>query len=542
MSEAPERPVPATPAVTRTLSGQVSRAMLWNAILQPARLIAGFISGLVVLNLLTKDEYGTIATLSAMAATFGLIADIGVERGLVKFLPEIEARYGRDGVRYTLWLVIWQKVLVLALVIGVAIAFHGWFFASWRSGIRETNVLAIFDRYRWVLFAAMMALVIFGAIFDVYMQALVSYFRQRAWNVISLIVTILKPLLLIGVVLAGWGILGVVGVIVAIPIVATLLAFWQATTLRRALIERPTQTAAGARLVPRFLAYCGLSFWIQLTEYAYSLDFVVLLLAPVSAASAAGLKAAFSLVSQALSALWSPLVGVQIPLFARLYARNDDRQLGEAYAILSKFLAAILFPAAIGLLLLIGNVMAAVYPQYSEFATAARILGFCLCIDAALSVPLAILMAYERFRPMLIARSCALVAVPLLYLVIPHYGVVGAALVMGGTRLACDGLAMIFALRQLPLRYPWRFAGRVLAAACAMAAVVAPLALLVLRPEAEMDTPTRVLFLTGNLVLGVVGGLIYLGAFRLTGGLDPADRQRIRELKLPATSLVLRFI
>ena len=537
-------PAPASPTsaavAAPTLSRQVSRAMLWNAVLQPARILAGLASGIVLPTVLTMADFGTIALLSAMAATLGLVLDLGVERALVKFLPEIEARYGRDGVRRALWYAVAQKVAVLALAVALALLFRERFFAFWRSKVDQPQTLAFFEGHRWLFFVALLLLVIFGALFDIYMQALVSYFRQRAWNAIVLFYTVLRPLLLVGVVLLGWGVLGVVGAMVAVPLVVTLLAAWQAATVRRALAERPTQPAAGANLFPRFVRYSALSYWIQLTEYAYSLDFI--LLALPGAGVIAGFKVASSLVNNVLTALWSPLVGVQIPLFARLHARDDDRQLSEAYAVLSKFLVALLLPAAVGLTLLVGNLLASVWPKYAAYTPVARILTVGLFLDAAISVPLAVLMAYERYRPMLIARTAALVAVPLVLLVVPRTGAVGAALVMVGVRLATDGLAMALAARELPLRYPLAFAGRVALATAAMALVVAPVALLLLAPPAGLAAGPRAGYLLANLALGGAGAAIFVAAFRLTGGLDPADRRRIGELRLPGARHVLRFI
>jgi O-antigen/teichoic acid export membrane protein len=539
MSEATERAQPATPAAPPNLSGQVSRAMLWNAVLQPARLLAVLISSLVLINGLAREAYGMAAILGALAGLLGLVADIGVERALVKFLPEIEERHGREGVRRALQLVIWQKLAVLALIVAAAFALREPFFAYWRGKITDPALLALFNEYRWAFFGALMALIVFGALFDVYMQALVAYFRQRAWASITVVQMLLRPLLLAGVVLIGWGVLGVLGALVAIPVIVLGLAAWQATTLRRTLATRPTKAAAGARLPARFLAYCALSFWIQLTEYFYSLEFLILFLP--NAATIAGFKVASSLVNQVLTALWSPMTGVQIPLFTRLYARDDERQLGEAYALLSKFLAALLIPATVGLTVLAGNLLALLYEEYADFATVARILTIFLCLDAAISVPLSILMAYERYRPMLLARTLALVAIPLVLFAVPRYGAIGAALVMGGVRLACDGLAMGLALRLLPLRYPWAFAGRVALASAAMAAVVAPPAFSVLAPPAALSLTARALYALGTLALGGLGALVYLGAFRLLGGLDDADRRRIRELRLPVASALLRF-
>ena len=538
-------PVADAPPAGATLSGQVSRAMLWNAGWQGAKLLAGFLSAIVVANLLSKEGYGTVARIGALAGTFGLIADFGVERGLAKFLPEIEGRYGRDGVRNTLLIVLAQKLLIVAIIVIFALIFRAELFAYWQHDLNDAALIAVLLQYQWVFFWALMALVLFGAVYDVFMQTLTAYFKQRASGAIAFVVQILGPLLRLAVVAVGWGVLGFVGVLVTIPLVATALAAWQTTRVRHELAAAPTLDARGARVPGRLVRYSALSYWQQLTEYAYSLDFIIFFLP--GAAAVASLKFAHSLINQALGALWSPLAGIQIPLFARLQARDDDRQLGEAYAILCKFLAAIMLPAAVGLALLAYNLIALLGPKYVDGAGAAQILALTLCLDAAISVPLAILMAYERFRPMLIARTCAIIAIPLVIVLVPRYGIVGAAIVMGGVRLCCDGVAMALALRAFPIRYPVRFVARVAAAAGAMALTIAPLAFGPLRPPLPWDasglpTGQRILLMLGNALLGGVGAIVYLGVFRLSGGIDPADRRRIVELRLPLASKILRFL
>lgn len=532
------------------LSRQVSRAMLWNTVWQVARLVAGFIAALVVANFLPKDSYGAVVTISAMATTIGLFADLGIERGLAKFLPEVESRYGRRGVSRTLQAIIGLKLLLFAVTVLLAVIFHQRVFDYWLSkaatGTEGDQIRATIERYRWVFFWALMALVLLGALFDVYMQALTAYFKQRASGAIGFVVQILSPLLRIGVVLIGWGTVGYVGALVAMPLIATAMAGWKAATIRRELQERPTQDATGARLPQRLAGYTGLSYWQQLTEYFYSLEFMLLALPGFAAVGS--LKFAHSLIGQLLTALWSPLLGVQIPLFARLQQRNEPRQLNEAYRILSKFLAAIMIPAAVGLFLLVPNLITLLgFGKYSDGIPAARVITLTFCIDAAISVPLAILMAYEQFKPMLIARSFAVVAIPLVFFAVPRYGLIGAAAVMGGTRLLCDGLAMAFAIRHFRIQYPLRFALRILGASLALALVVAPLAEFVLVPpllipDAPVDKLAWFGALLGNAALGALGAAVFLGVFKLTGGLDQADRQRIRELRLPYAERILRFL
>jgi O-antigen/teichoic acid export membrane protein len=480
-----------------------------------------------------------------MATTIGLFADLGIERGLAKFLPEIEARHGRKGVARTLQTIIGLKLVLLAITLILALLFHERLFDYWLGktapGEEGDEIRATIIQYRWVFFWALMALVLLGALFDVYMQALTAYFKQRASGAIGFVVQVLSPLLRIAVVLIGWGTVGYVGALVAMPLIATSMAAWKAATIRRELQERPTLAATGARLPQRFAAFTGLSYWQQLTEYFYSIEFMLLALPGFAAVGS--LKFAHSLVGQLLTALWSPLLGVQIPLFARLQQRDDPRQLNEAYRILSKFLAAIMFPAAVGLFLLVPNLITLLGPNFTDGITAARIIALTFCLDAAISVPLAILMAYEQFKPMLIARTFALIAIPLVLFAVPRYGLIGAAAVMGGTRLFCDGLAMAFALRHFSIRYPLHFAFRILGASLVLAAVVAPLAMFVLVPPTDAPSlAVRLAFLLGNAAIGALGGLVFLGVFKLTGGLDPADRQRILELRLPFAERLLRFL
>jgi len=58
------------------------------------------------------------------------------------------------------------------------------------------------------------------------------------------------------------------------------------------------------------------------------------------------------------------------------------------------------------------------------------------------------------------------------------------------------------------------------------------------------NTPMTVRLALLPLLLGVaaLGGLAFLAALRLTGGLDPADRELLARMKLPATKWMLRLL
>ena len=61
-------------------------------------------------------------------------------------------------------------------------------------------------------------------------------------------------------------------------------------------------------------------------------------------------------------------------------------------------------------------------------------------------------------------------------------------------------------------------------------------------PDSDVDKLLWLGHLVGNAASGGLGALVFLGVFKLTGGLDPNDRQRIRELRLPLANKILRFL
>src|SRR5262245_32525757 len=86
-----------TEAPQVSLTQRVAGAAAWNTLLFPARLVVGLAAS-VLLALLPRAEYGILMLLTGLAATIGVYADLGIERSLPRFIPEIESRSGRAGV------------------------------------------------------------------------------------------------------------------------------------------------------------------------------------------------------------------------------------------------------------------------------------------------------------------------------------------------------------------------------------------------------------------------------------------------------------
>jgi O-antigen/teichoic acid export membrane protein len=253
------------------------------------------------------------------------------------------------------------------------------------------------------------------------------------------------------------------------------------------------------------------------------------------------ISVAYNFTRQFLRALVVPLTGVQTPLFARLYAQGRIEGLKTAYATLTKFLILALVPAGVGLIVCSRNLLQIFYGQRNrdavltgltmhEAVACTAILAFGLFGEALMSVVLNVLMVYEESRAVIIARLTALVSIPLLILLVPNLGVVGAAIAVAAAGLISRGTALGYGLRKLDLPFPGRFFVRVGVASILMGVVLLPFLAL-------LDAT-----ILSTLVMVGLGALIFLAAFKVLGGIDQADKERFASLRLPFVNVALRYL
>src|SRR6185312_4051842 len=105
--------------------------------------------------------------------------------------------------------------------------------------------------------------------------------------------------------------------------------------------------------ISRFVFYSSLQYALQVTSFLTSYAFAALIL--TNADEIAGYRVASGAVREILGALTTPIIGIQVPIFTRIFTARDKKQLDVAYALVCRFLALVLVPGAIGLSLLIPN-------------------------------------------------------------------------------------------------------------------------------------------------------------------------------------------
>lgn len=557
----PPAPIAPKPDARATLGAQAGKAAFWNTVLMPAKLVSHLIALLVLSNAESSAAYGVYVIALAVSSTSGAFVDLGTERSVVKFLPEAAGREGARGVRRLIGWVFGFKMAIILPILVIATVLHGRFFAyvdgrvkplaadkvQDATAIREHDqVAALVSREHWTIFGVVIAIVLVGAFYDVAMQSLVATFRNKSWNLITIAVQVIDPLVVSTVVLIGGNIAQVLVARVFTDFLALLLAGTVAMiAIRKSVDEDQVHIVESERGIPvplhRFARYSALQYALQVTSFITSYSFAAIILK--SAVDAAGYRTAAGSVTAVLQALLVPIVGLQVPIFTRIFTRKDEQQLGAAYSLVTRFLALVLIPTAVGMAVLGPNLFRILFPKYLAFTPVFIALALLNFTDSCLSTGATILLTFERYKPVIFKSLIGFMAVPLLFVTVPRFGPLGAAITSGGCLVLADLVGTIFATTLLPIRYPLDFLRRVIPAALAMGATLAVLAYTIGRVPADAGGGLhRLVWLVAQGIIAAIGAVVYLVVFRLRGGIAREDRERLQTLKVPLVSVIVRLL
>lgn len=540
-----------------SLAAQVSKAVVWNTVFVPLRLAAEALATIVKLNFLTQAGYGLLALISGANNGLGTVVDLGTARALPKYIPEV-SRFGgpRAVLRLLTAVFALQMGVLIVLVAGLATLYREPYLDALRRRVLEdpqlgpadqAGLLGLLGNFGWLVIGAIVALLFLGVCYDMFMAYLNSFFKQRAWNSIALAAGLLPQLLSVAAILLlpdVWDILGVLVASVLAPAIAVAVAGWQVARLwleqRSWAPETPALPPGAPWLPPGFVPYTGVSFLMTLTDFLASASFAIYLAGGVS--DAAVLTAGAALARMALGYLYTPMVGVQVPLFTRV-RQGEGGTLNGAYQSLVRLQLLLFVPGGVGLMLLAEPALVVVGPQYLAAAAIVWVLVPCLFLESLLTTAHNALIVYERLGIIIVSRLIILLVVaPLAWLLPPRLGLVGVAFAFGLARVAAGLWVTGNGMRLLGLRWPWRFTGRVLAASALMALALLGLRVL-LPPLPEVVTlADRLREAVWLLGLALAGAVTFFVALRLFGGLEEQDRAQIARLRLPLKRWWLRVL
>jgi O-antigen/teichoic acid export membrane protein len=559
------------PATTKppTLAAQVSRAVVWNTVFVPLRLLVQLASTLLKLNALAPAGYGLLSLIGATNNAIGTWIDLGTGRALPKYIPETFSRGGPRAMRRLVLAVLGVQLGLLALVAVAFAALHDAYLGYLRGQIAQVpepstqaELLAFVGRHGWLIIGVVLVLLLMGVVYDVLMAYLSSFFKQKIWNGVSLAAGVLPPLLTACAILLGGDVLGVLIAMAAAPTIAVALLVWQSIRLWIAdfgFLSGPEQPQSGSGSIPAdqdqaihnpkftiqhllppgFVRYCGVSFLMTATDFVASAGFAVFFAR--SLVDVAVLMAGVAIVQMALGYLFTPMVGVQVPLFTRV-RQGEGGTLQGAYQSTVRLQVLLLVPGAVGLLLLAEPIFALLSPQYVGAAALVWVLAPALFLECLLTTAHNALIVYEHLRTIVIGRLLTLICVPLVIVLTPMLGIGGAALAFSVARVAAGLWVTAGGMRLLGLRWPWRFTLRVAFASLAMGALVAGLRLLVPAIPPDAGALGRVAAVPAVLGVAALGGMGFLVALRLLGGLDARDREQLAKMRLPGKKWLLRLV
>lgn len=517
---------------TASLSDRVANAIFWNTIAFPIKAIIKFASGLVLVWFFTREQYGLYqGAVGSVVAGVWVYTSLGVSAALLKFIPEIMTLQGSRGVVHFLRRILALRLTLLLLVIGLLNIFGQFIIDTFNLGADGL-----------FLIRAASGIIVLRAITDTCGRLLAAVFRQKTTNALDIISALIQPLLVIILVAPVLGFdLGIRGAVYALLIGATvdmLLALRAGLYVLRQMPTMTHTTQHVPHMWKRFSLNAIMNYIMDLSINVTSPDFVALFLLWLNRPGTLGdIEVAWNQVLIVLTYLVMPLNGIYVPMFSEIFAKKELQKLANAYATLTRTLLLLIVPAGVGFIVLVPQAftLIGIYPKFSQSVGIAQILIGCLFLESIVVVPHVILMVHEQYRIVLASRVLALLATPLIiWSVLSSNGYL-IAVALGGARLFSRLILTPYAVRRYHLRFPWRFTGRLLIPALGCAATVQGLALILpVVPHAHGQNTIHVVLLVG------AGMMVFWGGFRLLGGLEAEDRQRLSRMRVGR--LLLKFV
>ncbi|MBM4414183.1 MAG: hypothetical protein FJ040_12160 [Chloroflexi bacterium] len=544
---------------TPSLSHQVSRAVIWNTVFVPLRMISEVAATTLKLTVLPMAAYGLLALVSGAASAFGTWIDMGTTRALPKFIPETMRARGAYGVLRLLTIVFLAQVVVLLGIAGTLAWQQQSYLDSLASRVREdmridqaaqTLLQSIISSQGWMFIAVIIVMLVMGVCYDMLMAYLNSFFKQRAWNGIALLAGLLPQLLAAVAIIAAqfsdeplrWSVVGILVTAAMAPSFAVCIALWHVVSIWREGADNPAiepSRDTNHWLPDGFLKYSGVSYLMTMTDFIASKGFAVYLTSSIS--DAALLWAGASLVGMVLSYLYTPLVGITVPLFTRVRS-GEGGTIQGAYRSIVRIQLFLLVPGGIALMLLAQPALSILTPQYRDAVYIVYVLVPCLFIESLLTMAHNVLIVYEKLTIVTIGRLLTLVVIPLGFILSPVYGVVGLALAYGLARVIAGIWATVWGWRIIHLEWPWQFTWRVIGASTIMAGGIYGATQLLPPLAVTTGIWERLALLPGYGVIAVVNALLFLVMLRVFGGLEASDRVQLSRINLPFKRYLMKVL
>lgn len=514
-----------------TLIQRTGRAAFWNAVLFPLKALLG-LTFTVVLARRFELDLGIYNTAMGVVTSVVMFSSLGIPTSLTKFLPELEASAGPAAVVVFLRRVASYRLLLAA----VALVPLNLFAAPLAQGLDLGSEGVFILRLASVLIAS-------RALFDLCIRSLNAFFGQLRSNLLDILQGSLDVALAFAAISLGFTIGGVFGVVIAGSVVAALVA----VRTTRGALRQIEPTEGGAAFAPidpvatraavdaehsRFVGFALFTYVFELSIYFSDKSFASPALAIVLGRDEVAIfSTGFTLAFMSVGLMVASFRGVYRPMFAHLRTRDDVQQLRSAFSGVSKVQLLVLFPAGVGLFIMVADYIPLLFGEvFTPAVPVAQTFVVLMYTQTAFNLGMIWLSIDERYRVVLYIQSILIVAVPFFLIVASTRGLVAAALVFGGARLIVSVTGYLVCHRDYGFRFPWRFAAKTGAVAGCMGVV-----LVILRrylPQSGVEAAG----------LTLVGALIYLAGLRVARILGPDEIDLLERSNVPGKRLAIAWL
>lgn len=460
-------------------------------------LLSGLVLSVIIARYLGPKNLGAYHLVLWAVSIAMLFVNLGITMSLKKHVAEFQGRNDRRSIAGLINFLLRVRVTVALAVTSVLIIFSG----------SITGYFKLPDARLYLIWAAIA--IVPSALSEIFGASLQGIQKYHYSTVITLAVTPLSFVLSLAVLLAGYGIIGLMAVATFISIIGFIYNYWAAR--REGLLDWSVRLPRDVRSgIARFnLGVIAMNF---LDAIVWQRSEVFFLGKFRSVQEVGYYSLAFGFTTTTVSFFASAIINVLIPIHSKAFGAKDPVAMEKIYQKSIQYLAMVSLPIAIGGAVLADRIVLSFYGvEYLPTAAAMSIL-FLSSAGGRIGSAFASVMYASNMVHIKIYTAIfwATVNITLDLLLIPRHGVMGAVIANSATQLmgVFTGPFIIYYLFRFV--FPIEIFCRVLAGALTMGGAVWLL---------------KGLFpgTAGLIALVAIGGVIYLAAVILFRAVSIGD-------------------
>jgi O-antigen/teichoic acid export membrane protein len=484
---------------------------LWYAVETGLSVVAALVSSIILARVIGPTKMGYYSYVTWLMGMTTLLGSVGLPLTARKFMGECLAREQLGQARAVFFRSVYlQARSALLLTIGGMIL--AWFYGD--AGYRAMTLLLAAS-----VFPRMVALLP--------TQANMALENSRANVPGALANAVLTLLVAFGCMKHGWGLNAVAaGVLIAYIAELTLKSIPVARWAQK-MPEAPLDATLRSRMTG-FSRKGTVLMLLQVVVWGRS-DIFFLRLLQHDIRQITFFSLAFTLSERLLLFSQTLSHGLGVNQFAQ-FARDPQRQY-RMLAASARYMLLLSVPPLLGTAALAGPLVAVLYGKQYLPAIPVFALACAFGLPKAIMPAVLNLLRITERQDFLIVWGIVsgLAGVAIDVALVPAHGAVGAAIANGVSQTVAILGYWAYAIRKFNIRMPYRSIGKIVGAGVAMA--------LVAWLSCQIH-PAPVAIAVGVLA----GGVVFLGALRLSGVLEREDRERLRQLESALPRPVRRWV